>query len=74
MAKRAVIDLVNRRLHLCGPGHLLLPESNFHAIKPASDKLAPRQSVVAPTSTETSADPKGGGTVGCQPSPIRVED
>eukprot|EP00974_Lingulodinium_polyedra_P058676 5648139-Lingulodinium_polyedra.AAC.1 len=32
MAKRAVIDIVNRRLHLCGPGDLkidLPPGSQF---------------------------------------------
>eukprot|EP00974_Lingulodinium_polyedra_P123834 11188268-Lingulodinium_polyedra.AAC.1 len=81
MAKRAVIDIVKRRLHLCGPGalkielppgsqtfeleqslcgHWLLPVSDFHTIKPTSDKLAPQPPVVAQTTAETSADPKGG--------------
>eukprot|EP00974_Lingulodinium_polyedra_P030343 2920293-Lingulodinium_polyedra.AAC.1 len=80
MANRAVIDIVHRRLHLCGPGdvnmelppgpqtfeleqslagHLLLPGPDFHPAKPPEDKLAPQPPVVALTTTETSADPKG---------------
>eukprot|EP00974_Lingulodinium_polyedra_P047490 4558168-Lingulodinium_polyedra.AAC.1 len=93
MAKRAVIDIVNRRLHLCGPGgvkielppgsqffeleqaffpgHLLLPVSDFHTIKPPGDQLAPQPPVVALTTTEASADPKGGTRIECPPRQIR---
>eukprot|EP00974_Lingulodinium_polyedra_P008795 840075-Lingulodinium_polyedra.AAC.1 len=61
MAKRAVIDIVNRRIHLCGP------VSDFHTIKPPDDKLAPQPPVVALTTTETSADPKGGAQIESPP-------
>eukprot|EP00974_Lingulodinium_polyedra_P094285 9136372-Lingulodinium_polyedra.AAC.1 len=55
-------------------GQLLLPVSDFHTIKPASGKLAPQRPAVALTSTETSADPKGGETVECQLGPIHFAD
>eukprot|EP00974_Lingulodinium_polyedra_P008713 833187-Lingulodinium_polyedra.AAC.1 len=68
MAKRAVIDIINHRLHLCGP------VSDFHTIKPPGDKLAPQPPAVALTTTEASAEPKGGTATECPPSQIHFED
>eukprot|EP00974_Lingulodinium_polyedra_P060530 5835685-Lingulodinium_polyedra.AAC.1 len=79
MAKRAVIDIVNRKLYLCGPGdikvelppgsqtfqleqspsgHLLLPVSDFHTIKPPTDKLATQPPAATHTTTDASVASK----------------
>eukprot|EP00974_Lingulodinium_polyedra_P031486 3029492-Lingulodinium_polyedra.AAC.1 len=55
-------------------GHWLLPVSDFHTIKPPGDKLAPQPPVVALTTTEASADPKGGARTECPPSQIPFEE
>eukprot|EP00974_Lingulodinium_polyedra_P016329 1581995-Lingulodinium_polyedra.AAC.1 len=47
---------------------------DFHTIKPLGDKLAPQPPVVALTTTEASADPKGGARTECPPSQIDFED